>query len=155
MAIKTTLISTVNGFYTILVTIVKVKASLLEIINNFYGSIVTESNITTGNVFSTKNALTGYTYNIKVCKQGRKVTLSGQVYNQTGSIIGDNSSQYFFEITGAEFLPDIDSQYYALTNTQTNSGSNVKVYLSSNKLYTSALGNDTAVSFNFEYLTKD
>ena len=154
MAIKSTLITTVNSFYTILVTIVKVKASLLEIINNFYGSIITESNITTGNVFSTKNALTGYTYYVKVCKQGRKVTLSGQVYNETESIIGDISNQYFFEITGAEYIPDTDSQYYALSNGIANNGTSVRIYLANNKLYTSALGDD-AVSFNFEYLTKD
>jgi len=155
MAIKSTLITTVNSFYTILVNIVKVKASLLEIINNFYGTTVNDTHLS--NTITTENASNPLLqYNIFICKQGRKVTIKGNLVNNSALIIGGDAS-YFFEITNSEYAPSlaIEGIGGAPTICATQSGSSVKTYLYNSKLCVESLGAYGIIYFNFEYLTEN
>lgn len=155
MAIKSTLITTVNSFYTILITIVKVKASLLEIINNFYATVINDTQAS--NTITTENASNPLLlYNIFIAKQGRKVTIKGNLTNNSASIIGGEAS-YFFEITNSEYASNIGIEGIggAPTLCATVSGTPVKVYLYNDKLCVESLGAFQVVYLNFEYLTEN
>ena len=155
MAIKTTLISTVNSFYTILVTIVKVKASLLEIINNFYANVIHETQ--TSNTITNENTSNPLLlYDVFIAKQGRKVTIKGNLVNNSPNIIGGDNA-YFFEIVNSEYASNIGVE--GIGGVPTICGGlgslNTQVYLYNNKLCVTTLGSYQVVFLNFEYLTEN
>ena len=106
MAIKSTLISTVNSFYTILVTMAKVKSSLLEMINNFYGTVVNDTQLTTN--ILTADSATEKLYDIDIVKQGRYVHLKGTITKASMGII---ELETWLSITDSEYLPN-DFHYF-------------------------------------------
>ena len=155
MAIKSALITTVNSFYTILVTIAKVKSSLLEIINNFYANVTNETQAS--NTITSENASnTLLQYNVFIAKQGRKVTIKGNLVNNSANIIGGENS-YFFELVNAEYASNLGIEAIggAPTICSSVSGNNVKVYLYNNKLCVETMGAFEVVYLNFEYLTEN
>jgi hypothetical protein len=99
MAIKSSILTTVNGFITAIITQAKVRSALSTLLDNFYPTPISDTHSTT-NVFTKTD--TDFTYNFKVTKIGRGVNLSGSLRNVTASSIG---SQNMASITTSEFLP--------------------------------------------------
>jgi len=100
MAIKTTLITTVNSFFTILVNIVKVKGALLEMINNFYPDVETVDETDTSIITLNPSLAASITYTANIYKQGRTVTMNIFLFKSTSSLL----STWLFEITNPEYL---------------------------------------------------
>jgi hypothetical protein len=95
---KTTLISTINGFITAVVSVAKVRNAYLEIINALFPTKLNQT-ISTGAI----------TCNLDYKKCGNEARVSGSITNNTSSLIGD----------GLIEIPN--SIYYAKTGTQTRS----------------------------------
>jgi hypothetical protein len=155
MAIKSALISTVNSFYTIVVTILKIKASLLEIINNFYGTVINETQSTT-NTITNPSANIGFSYNVFILKQGHKVTIKGALKNNTDSVIG-GIDDYFFEITNSEYLGNTTAQTIDafVTLCPTENGNSTRVHVKDNKIYVDDLGALDKVNLDIHYFTQN
>lgn len=146
MAIKTTLISTVNGFISVVVNIVKVKSALLEIINNFYGTIVNEKETTVTKVITAANPSASIQYDVDFVKQGRTVTMNGFIKNDSDFL--ENTT--FLEIVSAEYLPaQVPGDNYV-----GNSIGGYDIYLQDvdNYLYATVPAN-TTVQFSLTYNT--
>jgi hypothetical protein len=99
MAIKSSILSTVNGFITAIITQAKVRSALSTLLDNFYPTPIYDTHSTT-NVFTKTD--TDFTYNFKVTKIGRSVHLSGLLRNVTASSIGN---QNIVTITLSEYYP--------------------------------------------------
>jgi hypothetical protein len=95
---KTTLISTINGFITAVVSVAKVRNAYLEIINALFPTKLNQT-ISTGDIIC----------NLDYKKCGNEARVSGSITNNTSSLIGD----------GLIEIPN--SIYYAKTGTQTRS----------------------------------
>jgi hypothetical protein len=95
---KTTLISTINGFITAVVSVAKVRNAYLEIVNALFPTKLNQT-ISTGAI----------TCNLDYKKCGNEARVSGSITNNTSSLIGDG----LIEIS--------NSIYYAKTGTQTRS----------------------------------
>ena len=105
MATKTNLITAINGFLSAIVTTLKHRNSMLEVVNELYPTIVSETDLTT-NTITTKNSInTDLHYDVAIIKQGRNVSIKGNVTNASGSIVSNGTNEEFFEITLAEYLP--------------------------------------------------
>jgi len=83
---KATLISTINGFLTAIITQLKHRNSMLELINIFFSTTTTHSNTSAPNQ---------YTYNLKFNKRGNKVHVTGTIRNdfsvvKSGEVIFTN-----------------------------------------------------------------
>jgi hypothetical protein len=103
---KTTLISTINGFITAVVSVAKVRNAYLEIVNALFPTALNQT-ISTGSI----------TCNLDYKKCGNEARVSGSITNNTSSLIGD----------GLIEIPN--SIYYAKTGTQTRSQLNNGVTL--------------------------
>ena len=77
MATKTNLISAINAQITAIITQAKHRLSMLEFVNEIFPSSDTYI-VTSGSV----------QYNLTFTKSGNKCTVSGNIANWTGSIIG-------------------------------------------------------------------
>jgi hypothetical protein len=95
---KTTLISTINGFITAVVSVAKVRNAYLEIINALFPTKLNQT-ISTGAI----------TCNLDYKKCGNEARVCGSITNNTSTLIGD----------GLIEIPN--SIYYAKTGTQTRS----------------------------------
>jgi hypothetical protein len=146
MAIKTTLISTVNSFISVVVNIVKVKSALLEIINNFYGTIINEKETTVSKVITSANPSPSFQYDVDFVKQGRTVTMNGFIRNNSDFL--ENTS--FLEIVSAEYLPaQVPGDSYVGT---TLGDYYLSLYDDDNSLYATVPAN-TTVQFSLTYNT--
>ena len=146
MAIKTTLISTVNSFISVVVNIVKVKSALLEIINNFYGTVINEKETTVSKVITSANPSPSIQYDVDFVKQGRTVTMNGFIRNDSDFL--ENTP--FLEIVSAEYLPaQVPGDNYV-----GNSIGGYDIYLQDvdNYLYATVPAN-TTVQFSLTYNT--
>lgn len=106
MATKTSLLSAINTQLTAVITQAKHRLSMSLMLDELYPTIISDTQATT-NIFTAVNA-TDRTYNLKIVKQGRCVTIKGRIKNNTTSII---SNVPFFNITNSEFTPS-DATYY-------------------------------------------
>lgn len=151
MAIKSTLISTVNGFITSIVTVAKVRSALLEMINNFYPTVITETFLST-NVITEKNTInTDLGYGVFIHKQGRTVFINGYVRNNSASIVND----FFFKIVGSEYIPvemDISPLGIYVCNTN-DSTSNLFLHTSDDNKIKGILPANTEIYFSLSYPT--
>ena len=154
MATKTNLINTINGYLTAVITLAKHRLSMLELINELYPTIIVDDNSST-NVLTENTSVVGLDYTTTIVKQGRKVTIKGELINNTGSIVGGGSGVYIFDITNSEFYPSgLDSAFMFGVNT--GSLSNVRLRFDTNKLVlTSALGIDGVMDFTITYFTQN
>ena len=106
MATKTSLLSAINTQLTAIITKDKHRLSMSLMLDELYPSVISDTQSTT-NVLTAINS-TDRTYNLKIVKQGRCVTIKGRIKNNTTSII---SNVPFFNITNSDFYP-IDATYY-------------------------------------------
>ena len=122
---------------------------------NSYGNVTNETQLV--NTITTENASNPLLeYNVFFCKQGRKVTIKGNLINNSSLIICDEAS-HFFQIVDSEYLPSAAIQAIGGVPTlcATNLGEPVKMYFYNDKLIVDSLGAYGEVYLNIEYLTEN
>ena len=82
---KSTLISTINGFITSVITYIKHRNSMLELINVFWSTIITNTKTTTSLTPQsiTSTTFTWLNYSIDVKREGNKVFIKGWIENKS------------------------------------------------------------------------
>lgn len=150
MATKTSTISTINGFITAIVTVLKTRNAFSTVVDAIYTDIVLDTNAST-NIVTENIVKLGFDYNIAVMKIGNKVTIKGELINNTGEIIGSSTDDYMFEITNSEFFPNVNDNFF-MFGTNVTSLSNVALKFVGNKLrVSSSLGVDAVMNFTITY----
>lgn len=150
MATKASTLSTINGFITAIVTVLKTRNAFSTIVDTIYTDITTDTNSST-NIVSENLVKTGFDYNIVIMKIGNKVTIKGEFSNNTGFIVGSSTSDYIFTITNSEYLPNNLDNFF-MFGTNITSLENVRLNFDTNKLLiSSALDVDSVVNFEITY----
>ena len=156
MATKTSILSTINGFITAIVTVLKVRNAFSTIVNEIYPDIISETRTTTSHTsrITNPNLLKeNITYNIFIVKQGRLVTIKGFIHNQTGAIVSNSViNDFIFEIVNYEYLPHELSTTVLFPVAQ---GTFVEINGTDKKLYCNQLGAGDLVRFNIQYFTQN
>ena len=143
MAIKSNIISTINGFITAIVTVSKVRSSFDTIVDNIYPTPISDTEATTNVV--TKIG-TNFTYNLQFTKTGRNIHVCGSITNVSGSILG-GSVEEILEVTHTEFEP-----YTTYSFICSNSNGNVELSFNSNALaLVSSIGVGETIIINQTY----
>ena len=142
MAIKSNIISTINGFITAIVTVTKVRSSFDTIVDNIYPTPILDTQDTTN--IATKMGI-NFTYNLQFTKTGRNIHLCGRITNVSGSVL--NSVEEILEVTNTEFEP-----YTNYTLIGSNSNGNVDLSFSSDALaLVSSMGVGETIIINQTY----
>ena len=158
MAIKTTIQNLINSLIRSNPALIdKTEHADVEdaLLLNSYGNVINETQLV--NTITTENASNPLLqYNVFFCKQGRKVTIKGNLVNNSALIIGDEAS-HFFQIVDSEYLPSAAIQAIggAPTLCANGSGEPVMMYFYNDKLIVNSLGNYGVVYLNIEYLTEN
>jgi len=103
MANKASILSTINGFITAVITQVKVRSAYSTVVDAVYPTEVTDSNVT--ETYTTK-AGTDITYSVVLSKQGNQVAI--KIYNlrnTTASAL--NVGETVFTWKDTEYQPKI------------------------------------------------
>jgi len=134
-------------------TAAEVRSVLDVLKDNAYGTVITETDLTVNTITAKNSINTSLKYTVNILKQGRLVTIKGIVINTSASIVGTGSNDFFFEIVGSEYLPNITGENTIFI---TFNGSHV-IFDSDTrtKLYCSSLGANQSRSFNLFYYTQD
>jgi len=149
MAIKSSILTTVNGFITAIITQAKVRSALSTLLDNFYPTVVIDTQATT-TIFT--KADTDFTYDIKTSKVGRNVNICGSLKNVTGSVVSD---QKLADITSTEYQTDplILNHYIPAFSV---GGQMIFLSLTGTDLdIVGTVPDDTDFYFNGTYTTKD
>jgi hypothetical protein len=149
MAIKSSILSTVNGFITAIVSVSKVRSALSTLLDNFYPTVLYDNQTTTNVITKVDD---DFEYSFKIAKVGRVVHIDGYIENVTASSI---SGQPIASITNTEYTLATGINNYNIVATSL-SGLVVFVSLRTNSI--SVFGNipiDTKFYFNGCYTTKD
>ena len=142
MAIKSNIISTINGFITAIVTVTKVRSSFDTIVDNIYPTPISDTQSTTNVV--TKIS-TNFAYNLQFTKTGRNIHVYGSITNISGSIL--SSVEEILEVTNSEFEP-----YTVYTFICSNSSGNVMLSFNSDALtLVSSIGVGETIIINQTY----
>ena len=158
MAIKTTIQNLINSLIRSNPALIdKTEHADVEdaLLLNSYGNVINETQLV--NTITTENASNPLLqYNVFFCKQGRKVTIKGNLVNNSALIIGGEAS-HFFQIVDSEYLPSAAIQAIGGVPTlcATISGEPVMIYLYNDKLIVDSLGAYGVVYLNIEYLTEN
>ena len=159
MATKTTIQNLINS-------LIRSNPSLIDktehadvedsLLLNSYGDVINETQIS-NTITSANTLIPSLQYNVFFCKQGRKVTIKGNLVNNSPSILGGGVSAYFFEIIDSEYASNIGVEGIggAPTYCATISGNPVIVYLNNNRLYFETISAFEVVYLNFEYFTEN
>jgi hypothetical protein len=149
MAIKTSILSTVNGFITSIITQAKVRSALSTLLDNFYPTVVIDTQDTT-TIFT--KADTDFDYDIKTAKIGRLVNICGSIRNVTDSAISD---QKLADITNTEYRTDaLTLNHYVLG--VSDSGQSIFLSLTGNSIdIVGVAPADMVFYFNGCYTSKD
>lgn len=145
MATKSHLLNSINTQLTAIITQAKHRLSMSALVDELYPSVISDTQATT-NVLTASNA-TDRTYNLKIVKQGRCVTIKGRMKNVLTSII---SNVPFATITNAEFLPSESTAYYGFGE---NGIVNFSLTNSGLLTVTSPMASESEVDINFTYFT--
>jgi len=149
MAIKSSILSTVNGFITSIITQAKVRSALSTLLDNFYPTVLYDTDATT-NVFTKTD--TDFEYSFKIAKVGRVVNIDGYIENVTASSISD---QPIASITNTEYTLATGIDNYNIVATSL-SGLVVFVSLRTNSISVfGTIPKDVKFYFNGCYTTKD
>lgn len=95
---KSALTTALDTALSIVITKAKVLASLANLVDTTYPTIISETNSTTEVL--TSAGVTGWTYSLKIWKQGRTVFISGTVTSDGTA----TSSQVLMNITNTEYV---------------------------------------------------
>ena len=157
MAIKTTIQNLINSLIRSNPALIdKTEHADVEdaLLLNSYGNIINETHLV--NSITTENPSNpNLQYNVFFCKQGRKVTIKGNLVNNSAFTIG-NEDSHFFQIVDSEYLPSAAIQAIGAPTLCVNgSGEPVRVLFSDDKLIVDSLGAGGVVYLNIEYLTEN
>lgn len=145
MATKSNLLSSINTQLTAIITQAKHRLSMSALVDELYPSVISDTQATT-NVLTASNG-TDRTYNLKIVKQGRCVTVTGRLKNTLTSIV---SNVEFATVTNAEFLASGTINYYGF-----GENGNVKITFTSSGslLVTGSMASESEIEINFTYFT--
>ena len=133
---KSTLISTINGFITAIITQLKVRNSLLELINTLFQTTTTQTLTTGSNVFW---------YNLRYKKIGNIVYIDGYITNK-----------YSVIKSATNLLTIPNALYYAKTGQDTFVNQKPLISASSTTLYLiDAIAPNETIYINAHYQTND
>lgn len=146
MATKSSLISTVNGYATAIITQAKVRSFLLELINVLFQTTITQTLVVGSNVFY---------YNLKYKKQGNVVHVDGYIANL-----------YSVAKSNVDLVTIPDSLVFAKTGNPTyycgvttNTGINVPIGIVADKITliggTGSLSAGQEIKINITYQCND
>jgi len=124
-------------------------------LENSYGSVVTEKADAIDGVITAKNTInTDLLYKANIVKQGRVVTIIGDIQNSSDLIISDvNADNFFFEIINPDYFPNTTA---ALNKYPTYNGAYIRMGGTDRKfIYCSSIGANTTIDFSITYFTKD
>ncbi len=150
MATKATLLSTINGFLTAVITQLKHRNSMSAVVDEMYTTSVTD---TQANETYTTKAGTSINYSIRIIKSGNIAHISGTVRNTTSGIL---SPQNIFTWKTNDFRPRSGVNDFVFK--AFNGGNEVTLFLNNNvlSLSTNILPTSTNYSFDFKtYITPD
>jgi hypothetical protein len=98
MSTKTSLLSNINGFLSATITVLKHRNSMSAVVDEIYPTVLTDTHLGTTNVIT--KAGDNYAYSFRFSKQGRNISVSGSISNDSGSIL---SSGLVATITNTDF----------------------------------------------------
>ena len=106
MATKATIETLINTNLATgsLITATEHRAVEQALLDALYPTPIYETHTTTNTITAKNPTLSGLHYNISIIKQGRLVTITGILWNNTGSQV--TNTDYFFEIINSEYFPD-------------------------------------------------
>ena len=158
MAIKTT----IQGLIT---SLIRTNPSLIDktehadvedaLLLNSYGDVVTEKADLVAGVITEKNTInTDLLYKVNIVKQGRVVTIIGNIQNTSSLIVSDvDTDNFFFEIINSDYFPNTTA---ALNKYPTYDGAYIKMGGTDRKfIYCSSIGANTTIDFSITYFTQD
>ena len=152
MATKSGLISSISTALSIVITKAKVLLSLNNLVDAVYPNIITEAytNLATTTTNTTPIGTTHY-YTTYWIKQGRKVSVFGNISNKTGA---STSNENYITINVGEFTPQAVTNEFIAHSMSDNR--NIRCRISGNNIQVrSALANNETISFQFSYNAKD
>lgn len=152
MATKSGLTSAISTALSIVITKAKVLLSLNNLIDAVYPNIITEAytNLVTTTTNTTPIGTTHY-YTTYWVKQGRRVSVFGNITNKTGA---STSNEDYLTINVGEFTPQLVSNDFIANSLSDNR--NIRCRISGNTIKViSALANNESISFQFSYNAKD
>jgi len=158
MAIKTTIQGLINSLIRTNPTLIdKTEHADVEdaLLLNSYGDVVNEKAASVTNVITGKNTInTDLLYNINIVKQGRVVTIIGNIQNTSSLIVSDvDTDNFFFEIINPDYFPNTTA---ALNKYPTYDGAYIKMGGTDRKfVYCSSIGASTTIDFSITYFTQD
>jgi hypothetical protein len=126
----------------------------IVLLNELYPTNIYETR--DDNTITTQNTNAAYltnSYEINIVKQGRLVTISGKLINESGNSVTNSINAWFFQIVGTEYL---QSSATPLTIGFVSSGSGTgSIQLLQNKLYCAYLGGLSTINFQLTYTTQN
>ena len=152
MATKSGLTSAISTALSIVITKAKVLLSLNNLIDAVYPNIITEAytNLVTTTTNTTPIGTTHY-YTTYWVKQGRRVSVFGNITNKTGA---STSNEDYITINVGEFTPQLVNNDFIANSLSDNR--NIRCRISGNTIKViSALANNESISFQFSYNAKD
>jgi hypothetical protein len=152
MATKSGLTSAISTALSVVITKAKVLLSLNNLVNEVYPNIITEAytNLVTTTTNTTPIGTTHH-YTTYWIKQGRKVSVFGNISNKTGA---STSNEDYITINIGEFTPQANINDFIAHSTSDNR--NIRCRISGNNIQVrSALANNETISFQFSYNAKD
>ena len=152
MATKSGLTSAISTALSIVITKAKVLLSLNNLVDAVYPNIITEAytNLVTTTTNTTPIGTTHY-YTTYWVKQGRRVSVFGNITNKTGA---STSNEDYLTINVGEFTPQLVSNDFIANSLSDNR--NIRCRISGNTIKViSALANNESISFQFSYNAKD
>ena len=152
MATKSGLTSAISTALSIVITKAKVLLSLNNLIDAVYPNIITEAytNLVTTTTNTTPIGTTHY-YTTYWVKQGRRVSVFGDITNKTGA---STSNEDYLTINVGEFTPQLVNNDFIANSFSDNR--NIRCRISGNTIKViSALANNESISFQFSYNAKD
>jgi hypothetical protein len=119
-----------------------------SLLNELYPTAIYETQATTNTITAKNTTITNLDYQISIVKQGRLVTITGILWNNTSAIVSD--TDYFFEIINTEYFPDTTRPtiFYRLGN---NKQLLFRTTLKRFGIYSAGVG--TQNEFQITYLT--
>ena len=152
MATKSGLTSAISTALSIVITKAKVLLSLNNLIDAVYPNIITEAYtpLVTTTTNTTPIGTTHY-YTTYWVKQGRRVSVFGNITNKTGA---STSNEDYITINVGEFTPQLVNNDFIANSLSDNR--NIRCRISGNTIKViSALANNESISFQFSYNAKD
>jgi hypothetical protein len=124
------------------------------LLNELYPSNIYETRVS--NTITSENTNSSFltnSYEINIVKQGRLVTISGKLINESATSVTNSVNSWFFQIVGTEYLqstsvPSVIGFVNGGIGTET-------IELLNNKLYTNYLHGFSTLNFQLTYTTQN